>query len=225
MSYFKLAILYILLSLGISEILYAADGDVRAAGKFISDTQTGQPPLEVNSTTIVHNLNTEMLGGMYAYQFAARSDGYVSFPMRSLDVYGVAEFGVTSNRLGLSLADFGFSIFGLNIVVPGDAAPGTHMLFDVQIYNPIGSTACQAVIEIKTRSGYRPGAGKINPSFVSAPFPAFLSEDSVISHRSTLLNAQADDAINFLWQRDGMDANDNCGEVHLVGVSMHYQKQ
>lgn len=211
--------------LGLSGVLCAADGDLRAAGKLVSDVATGQPPLVVNSTTAVPNLNADMLDGMHASDFALQSDGFVSFPLWAFDLRGGAASTVDP-LLGVLLTSAGNSLFGSSIVIPGDYAPGTDILFDVVVHNPTGNGACQAVVRTNYDYGYRPGAGSFSPSFgFAGVFPVFQSGDSTISHRYTLKNVRAGDAVLFGWYRSGSHADDNCGDVYLVGVSMRYQKQ
>ncbi len=212
--------------LSLSGVLSAADGDLRAAGKLVSDVATGQPPLVVNSTTAVPNLNADMLDGMHASDFALQSDGYISFPLWALEVSGAAESDGSARVFGILLKAAGSSKFGSSIVIPPDYAPGTDVLFDVLVHNPTINGACQAFIRTNYDYGYRPGVGTFNPSwFYSGASPVFLSGNSTISHRYTLRNVQAGDAVLFGWYRWGDHADDNCGDVRLVGVSMRYQKQ
>lgn len=49
--------------------------DLRVSGKFISDVPTGDPPLQVNSTTNVPNLNADKLDGFDVGDFATAGSG------------------------------------------------------------------------------------------------------------------------------------------------------
>lgn len=49
--------------------------DLRVSGKFISDLPTGDPPLQVNSTTNVPNLNADKLDGFDVGDFATAGSG------------------------------------------------------------------------------------------------------------------------------------------------------
>lgn len=52
-----------------------AGGDLRVTGKFMSDEPTGEPPLEVVSTTNVSNLNADRLDGFDVGDFAVEGSG------------------------------------------------------------------------------------------------------------------------------------------------------
>ncbi len=222
----RFAALFLGACLGLPGVLFAADGDLRAAGKLVSETATGQPPLVVNSATVVPNLNADMLDGMHASDFALQSDGLVSFPLWALNLNHNADASGDAGYLGILLTANGVSSFGTNIVIPGDYAPGTDVLFDLLVQNPSENGACQAVIHKNYGYGYRPGDGRISPQFgFASAFPVFQSGDSTISHRYILRGVLAGDAILFGWYRSGGHADDNCGDVRLVGVSMRYQKQ
>lgn len=84
MSYFKLILAALFFACSLSNTLYAADGDIRAAGRFVSDVATGQSPLVVNSTTEVSNLNADMLDGMHASQVIEEAQDEVRTPINSL---------------------------------------------------------------------------------------------------------------------------------------------
>ncbi len=217
---------FVVFLLGFSGTALAADGDLRAAGKLISDVATGQPPLVVNSTTAVPNLNADMLDGMHASDFALRGAGSVSFPLWALTLDGNADATGQAWRLGIKLAANGNSEFGSNIVIPGDYAPGTDILFDILVQNPTANGTCQAIIRRNYVYGYRPGVGSFFPQFgFASVFPVFPSGDSTLSQRYILRNVQSGDAVLFGWFRFGDHADDNCGEVRLVGINMYYEKQ
>ncbi|WP_457668070.1 hypothetical protein [Thiolapillus sp.] len=223
MSNFRFTPLFVSFLLCLSGVLSAADGDLRVAGKLVSDVATGQPPLVVNSTTVIPNFNADMLDGMHASDFALQSDGYISFPLWALELHDNAT--TISPHAGVWLTSGGNSSFGSNVVIPSDYAPGTDVLFDILVHNPAPNGACQAVLNKNYVYGYRPGGGAFFPLFgFSGAFPVFPSGNSTISHRYILRNVQAGDAVLFGWFRRGDDADDNCGIVFLAGVSMRYQK-
>lgn len=225
MSYFKLTVLCLGLSLGASGILCAADGDIRAAGKLISDTATGQPPLVVNSTTAVSNLNADMLDGMHASDFALDGDGYFSIPLGSLRLTHNA---VIDDHGRIILAPDGLSYLFTNIVIPEDYN-GVNFLVRLQVYNPGANSACQATIAKIGWFLYHPGEESSDVSGTSMGcnpfnFPPFSEGDYTISYTCYLSNVQAGDSAFFGWVRLGDVLDDNCHDVYVVGIKVHYTK-
>ncbi len=214
----------ICLALGLCSTLNAADGDLRAAGKIISDVATGQPPLQVGSTTVVPNLNADMLDGMHASDFALNTDGHYSVPLGAMMLESNAAIGAGEYVV---LTPTGNSEFGSNWVVPADYSAGTDILFDVLIHNPEANGVCQAVVRNNFGRIYRPGAARDQfPLFgFAAAFPPFTTGDMTIAHRYRFKGAQPGDALLFGWFRWGDHSTDNCGDVWVVGVDIRYQKQ
>jgi hypothetical protein len=73
------------------------------ANTIVSTVPTGEPPLQVASTTMVQNLNAEMVGGMHATDFVARSGDTMtgSLTVPSISLTGILTLPTTSSTAGI----------------------------------------------------------------------------------------------------------------------------
>lgn len=230
MSYFRLIMLCLGLSLDASGVLCAADGDIRTTGKFVSDAATGQPPLAVSSTTVVPNLNADMLDGYEATHFVVRPTyygGYISIPLGSL----ILENSEVIADLGVKLPGTGFSSFSSNIVIPRDIAHPSNILqasitLEIMVYYPGPAGACQAVIEPLFAKRLRVPFedGFYNVVIDAESFPPFVQNNTSIRHQYELSATPPDNPILFGVARHGDDPADNCGEVYVAGINITYLK-
>lgn len=222
MSHFKSVALYLGLSWSMAGVLYAADGDIHAAGKFISDV-TGQPPLVVNSANRVPNLNADMLDGMHFWEFEpAHRQRNISIPMKAVEISGSAEYDLNSWVLGIKLTAASNSQFGFSLVIPSGLEPqGLQLSVDILVHNPTANSACHAEIVPGYRMGYRPWEGIFIPTISYSPaFPDFISGNLSVLQTYTLTGMESDDAVYFGFIRKGNDAADDCGDVRLVGLNI-----
>ena len=226
MSLFKMMLISIFL--GLSGGLNAADGDLRVAGKVVSDIADGEPPLQVSSTTAVSNLNADMLDGMHASEFKQLGYSYVSIPMGAL----VLDDAASLDSLGeVNLASAGRSSVRLNWTTPADFSTLSQIYIDLVVFNPTSNGACQASINKSFAINYRPdwpygSSGRLYYTHqygTASDFPAYSAGNKIIVHRYWIVNAHAGDTLQFGWVREGDAAEDNCGIVKVVGIKIAYE--
>lgn len=211
-------------------VLHAADGDIRTAGKFISDVATGEPPLNINSTTLVPKLNADMLDGYEATHFVVRPNyygGYISIPLGSL----ILDNTDVIPNWGVMLPGNGFSSFSSNIVIPSDIAHPNNILqasitLEIMVYYPGPAGACQAVIKplFATRLRVPFEDGYYNVVFEAESFPPFVQANTSVRHQYKLSATPPDNPILFGIARYGDNPADNCADVYVAGVNITYLK-
>ncbi len=205
----------------------AATGDISASGSLKSSVSTGTPPLSVNSSTMVPNLNADMLDDMHASDFALRTDGHISIPFAAMKVIHPSSDPWDGNSyfLGPLLFASGTTEVTASFVVPGDVDAPTNANVDIKIYNPTANGACQAAITTNFFWFYPVGGVRVAYVFNDAnPFPVFLSGNNTISHRATTTMPSSGSTVTLGFVRNGDEAADNCGDVRIVGMEITYQK-
>lgn len=112
--------------------LDVAGGSIRTDGQLMSTTATGTAPLDVQSETLVTNLNADMLDGLHAAQFAEACAGTDS----------VTVDGASSVTISFSGADFSttpmLSVSAL--VLSGGSGAGWPARIVSQSVTPTGAT-------------------------------------------------------------------------------------
>lgn len=151
----------------------------------------------------------------------------ISIPVTSLVQTNGANLDFTS-PIQARLYGSGSTTFGTTFLVPMDHKPGTLIYVDTYIYNPEVNGACRAVITTNYGRAWKPGEPRdqSNVFGYGTTFPSFTEGDQTYVHTYRFKEGiGAGHSVGFGLYRSGNNANDNCGEVGLVGMQIRYERE